>query len=148
MKPRVNIEYEIETNGSTVKKSLPFIVGLIGDFTGSHSPYNQTDPTERDFIPINLENLNEVMKQLKPTIEIQTAPLNGDTSLSTLHLSFESMQDFEPEAIIQRVPELKRLWQLRQSLKELQLEHISVDEQQRKLKLILDQHDTEDYHHD
>ena len=37
-KPRVHITYDVETEGATVVKELPFVVGVLGDFSG--------DPTE------------------------------------------------------------------------------------------------------
>ena len=37
-KPRVHITYEVETEGAEVLKELPFIVGILGDFSG--------DPTQ------------------------------------------------------------------------------------------------------
>ena len=33
-KPRVHIKYEVETEGATVEKELPFVVGVMGDFSG------------------------------------------------------------------------------------------------------------------
>ena len=33
-KPRVHIVYEVETEGATVLKELPFVVGVLGDFSG------------------------------------------------------------------------------------------------------------------
>ena len=38
-KPRVHIKYEVETEGATVEKELPFVVGVMGDFSG--------DPTQK-----------------------------------------------------------------------------------------------------
>ena len=33
-KPRVHISYDVETEGATVQKELPFVVGVMGDFSG------------------------------------------------------------------------------------------------------------------
>ena len=33
-KPRVHITYDVETEGAVVKKELPFVVGVVGDFSG------------------------------------------------------------------------------------------------------------------
>ena len=32
-KPRVHITYDVETEGAQVRKELPFVVGVIGDFS-------------------------------------------------------------------------------------------------------------------
>ena len=37
-KPRVHITYEVETEGAEVLRELPFVVGIMGDFSG--------DPTQ------------------------------------------------------------------------------------------------------
>jgi len=33
-KPRVHITYEVETEGAQVMRELPFVVGVMGDFSG------------------------------------------------------------------------------------------------------------------
>ena len=33
-KPRVHITYDVETDGAVLEKELPFVVGVMGDFTG------------------------------------------------------------------------------------------------------------------
>ena len=38
-KPRVHITYEVETEGAEILRELPFVVGIMGDFSG--------DPTAR-----------------------------------------------------------------------------------------------------
>ena len=32
--PRVNISYDVETGGAIEMKELPFVMGVLGDFTG------------------------------------------------------------------------------------------------------------------
>ena len=44
---------------------------------------------------------------------------NEPDAQMTVGLDFKSMKDFEPDAIIQKVPELKQLLQLRDALKAL-----------------------------
>ena len=34
-KPRIHIKYEVETEGATQQKELPFVVGVMGDFCGT-----------------------------------------------------------------------------------------------------------------
>ena len=67
-KPRVHITYEVETEGAVVEKELPFVVGVMGDFSG-----NPTEPLkplkDRKFIQIDRDNINDVMKRMTPWIE-------------------------------------------------------------------------------
>ena len=34
-KPRVHITYDVETGDAMVKRELPFVVGVLGDFSGN-----------------------------------------------------------------------------------------------------------------
>ena len=53
-KPRVHITYEVETEGAVVVKDLPFVVGVMGDFSG-----NPTEPLkplkDRKFVYLLME---------------------------------------------------------------------------------------------
>jgi type VI secretion system protein ImpB len=69
-KPRVQISYELEQGDATVKKELPFVVGVLGDFSGK-----PTKPLKnfkkRKFINIHGENFNEVMEKMSPGVEMR-----------------------------------------------------------------------------
>jgi type VI secretion system protein ImpB len=36
-KPRVHITYDLETNGNTVEKEIPFVMGVMGDYSGDNT---------------------------------------------------------------------------------------------------------------
>ena len=64
-KPRVHITYEVETEGAEVLRELPFVVGILGDFSGD--PTQPLRPlAERKFIQIDRDNFNEVMARMTP----------------------------------------------------------------------------------
>src|ERR1700722_17246274 len=69
-KPRVHITYQVETEGASVEKELPFIVGILGDFSG-----NPTEPLkplkDRKFIQIDRDNFNEVMTRMTPGVNMR-----------------------------------------------------------------------------
>ena len=79
-KPRVHITYEVETEGAEVVRELPFVVGVLGDFSG--------DPTEplkplkdRKFIQIDRDNFNDVMARMTPGLKPKVEnTLAGDGS--------------------------------------------------------------------
>ncbi|MEN5278992.1 type VI secretion system contractile sheath small subunit [Brucella sp. TWI432] len=118
-KPRVHIKYEIETEGATVQKELPFVVGVLGDFFGNagdrSKPFN-----ERKFVQIDRDNFDDVMRNIAPAINLKVPNLleNNDTELPVT-LSFTKMSDFEPAAIVDQVPELKKLLEIRNMLRDL-----------------------------
>src|SRR6516164_7939368 len=95
-KPRVHITYQVETEGAEVIKELPFVVGVLGDFSG-----NPTAPLkplkDRKFIQIDRDNFNEVMARMTPGLNLRVQnTLKNDGSELPVQLKFESMEDFEP----------------------------------------------------
>jgi type VI secretion system protein ImpB len=118
-RPRVHIKYEIETGGATVERELPFVVGVMGDFSG-----NPTQPLkplkERKFVQIDKENFNDVMERIAPELNIKVDnTLAGDDSQIPVELKFRTMEDFEPGRIAEQVPALKKLLDTRNQLRDL-----------------------------
>lgn len=118
-KPRVHIKYEVETEGAVVEKELPFVVGVLGDFSG-----NPTTPLkpfgERKFIQIDRDNFDDVMKRLTPGLKLRVEnTLEGEGKEMSVHLKFEKMDDFEPGAVVEQVPALKALLDARNELRDL-----------------------------
>jgi type VI secretion system protein ImpB len=118
-RPRVHIKYEVETGGAMVERELPFVVGVMGDFSG-----NPTQPLrplkERKFVQIDKENFNEVMERIAPELNIKVKnTLAGDDSTIPVQLKFRSMEDFEPGRIAEQVPALKKLLDTRNHLRDL-----------------------------
>src|SRR5215471_5036347 len=108
-KPRVHITYEVETEGAVVKKELPFVVGVVGDFSG-----NPTEPLkpmkDRKFVQIDRDNFNDVMSKMTPGLNLKVDnTLAGDGSQMGVQLKFRSMDDFEPGQIVQQVEPLRKL---------------------------------------
>ena len=118
-KPRVHIKYEVETDGAQVERELPFVVGVMGDFSG-----NPTTPlrplTERKFVQIDRDNFDDVMARISPELNIKVDnTLAGDDSQMPVQLKFKSMTDFEPGSIVNQVPALKALLDTRNQLRDL-----------------------------
>jgi len=118
-KPRVHISYEVETGGAMVQKELPFVAGVIGDFSGD--PTEPLKPMrERKFIQIDRDNFNDVLDRMKPGLNIKVEnTLAGDGSEMAVELAFKSMADFEPAQIVQKVEPLKKLMETRDKLRDL-----------------------------
>ena len=118
-KPRVHITYDVETEGATVVKDLPFVVGVLGDFTGN--PSESLKPLkDRKFVNIDRDNFNDVMARMAPGLEFRVAnTLAEDGSEMAVRLKFNSMQDFEPARIVEQVEPLKKLLETRNRLRDL-----------------------------
>lgn len=118
-KPRVHIKYEVETEGAMVVKELPFVVGVLGDFSG-----NPTQPLkpfgERKFVQIDRDNFDDVMRRMSPGLNISVKnTLQNDGSDIAVNLKFESMDDFLPGSVVKQVPALKALLDARNELRDL-----------------------------
>ena len=95
--PRVHITYEVETEGASVVKELPFVVGVLGDFSGQ--PTEPLKPLkDRKFIQIDRDNFNDVMGRMTPGLNLRVKnTLKDDGSELGVQLKFSSMDDFAPE---------------------------------------------------
>lgn len=118
-KPRVHITYDVETEGAQVRKELPFVVGVIGDFCGK--PYEPQKPLrDRKFVQIDRDNFDDVMQRLTPGAQFRVEnTLQGDGSEMAVDLKFKSMDDFEPAAIVDQVEPLRKLLAARNKLRDL-----------------------------
>jgi type VI secretion system protein ImpB len=118
-KPRVHITYQVETEGAVVEKELPFVVGVLGDFSG-----NPTQPLkplkDRKFIQIDRDNFSDVMARMTPGLNLKVEnTLKGDGSEMAVQLKFNSMEEFEPGRIVKQVEPLNKLLETRDKLRDL-----------------------------
>lgn len=119
-KPRVHIKYEVETEGAMVEKELPFVVGVLGDFSGD--PTADAKPLkDRKFVQVDRDNFNEIMARMQPTLALRVADkLSGkDDAELAVELSFTSIEDMEPGRIVAQVPALQKLLETRNRLRDL-----------------------------
>ena len=118
--PRVNISYDVETGGAIEKKELPFVMGVLADLSGQPA---EALPKlkERKFVEVTPDNFDTVLKSMKPRVQFavdnKLAP-ESNTKLA-VDLTFESLDDFSPEAVAKRVGPLKDLLDLRTKLADL-----------------------------
>ncbi|TWU31945.1 type VI secretion system contractile sheath small subunit [Novipirellula artificiosorum] len=118
-KPRVHITYEVETEGAQIVKELPFVVGVMGDFSGD--PTKKLDPlTKRKFIQIDRDNFNDVLKRMTPGLDMRVEnTLAEDGSEMSVNLQFEKIEDFEPANVVKQVEPLRKLMETRDKLRDL-----------------------------
>jgi type VI secretion system protein ImpB len=119
-KPRVHITYDVETGGARVKQELPFVMGVMGDFSGN--PTTPLTPlSQRKFVSIDRDNFNDVMSGIKPELNVKVDDtLTGeDGKQMSVSLRFNSLDDFDPAAVAEQVPALKALLEKRDKLRDL-----------------------------
>ncbi|HJX20302.1 MAG TPA: type VI secretion system contractile sheath small subunit [Steroidobacteraceae bacterium] len=136
-KPRVHITYDVETEGAEVLRELPFVVGVMGDFSGD--PTQPLRPlAERKFIQIDRDNFNEVMARMTPGLNIRVDnKLADDGTQMAVSLKFNSIEDFEPARVAEQVPALKALLETRNKLRDLMSKVDRSEELENLLEQIL-----------
>jgi type VI secretion system protein ImpB len=117
--PRVHITYDVEVGGAIEMKELPFVLGVLGDFSGNPE---EALPRLRDrkFVEIDRDNFDDVLAGMKPRLVTKVDnKLQDDGSQLGVELKFRSISDFEPDQLVQQVEPLRKLVELRQNLSDL-----------------------------
>lgn len=116
--PRVQIEYDVEVYGAERKIQLPFVMGVMADLVGKPVE-NLPSIEDRKFLEIDVDNFDERMKALKPRVAFNVDnTLTGEGRLN-VDLTFDSMDDFLPDAVARKVEPLNKLLEARTQLSNL-----------------------------
>ncbi|OYT81866.1 type VI secretion system contractile sheath small subunit [Pseudomonas sp. PGPPP2] len=116
--PRVQIEYDVEIYGAEKTVQLPFVMGVFSDLSGK-PPEPLPPVAERKFLEVDVDNFDERLKSMKPRVAFQVPnTLTGEGNLP-VEITFESMDDFSPGAIANKVPSLNQLLAARRQLSNL-----------------------------
>ena len=118
-RPRVHIKFDVELEDGVPMNELPFVVGVMGDFSGDATA-TLPKVKDRKFIEIDRDNFDQVLEKQKVGLNLRVKnTLEDDGSEIPVQLKFESMADFEPAQVAQQVPALKKLLDTRMKLNEL-----------------------------
>jgi type VI secretion system protein ImpB len=145
--PRVQITYDVEIGNAIEMRELPFVMGVLGDFTGQPDK-PLAAMKDRKFVEINPDNFDSVLKGMSPHLAYSVEnKLSSDAGQIKVDLHFESMDDFSPENVAKQVEPLKKLLELRtqfsnlrgslqgnDKLDDMLFEAVSNTEKQNKLK--------------
>jgi type VI secretion system protein ImpB len=117
--PRVHITYDVEVGGALELKELPFVLGVLGDFAGK--PAEALGPIKnRKFVEIDRDNFNQVLGGMKPRLAFNVEnKLQDDGSKIGVEMTFNSIDDFEPDRVVQQVEPLRKLVEARRKLSDL-----------------------------
>lgn len=115
---RVNIRFKPATEGAQEEKELPLKMLFMGDFTMRP---DDTPLEDRKKIRIDKTNFNDVMKslnlELSMTVPNRLSGREGEDMPVTIRIN--GVKDFNPDSIVQQVPELNKLLELRAALQSL-----------------------------
>ncbi len=119
--PRVHITYDVEVGDAIETKELPFVMGVLGDFTGQpEQPLPKLK--DRKFVEVTPDNFDSALEGMAPHLAFNVEnKLSDDPNAGQLKvdLRFKSLQDFEPEQVARQVPALRELLELRAKLADL-----------------------------
>jgi type VI secretion system protein ImpB len=119
--PRVQLTYDVEIGDAIEKKELPFVVGVLGDFSGQGSPDKPaTRLKDRKFVNVDMDNFDDVIEGVAPTASYRVKNrLSADGGEFAVNLSFKRFEDFRPESVVQQVEPLRALLEARGKLSDL-----------------------------
>jgi type VI secretion system protein ImpB len=119
--PRVQITYDVEVGDAIEVKELPFVMGVLGDFTGQ-----PVDPLprlkDRKFVEVTPDNFDTVLESMKPHLAFSVEnKLSEDANAGNIKvdLHFKSLDDFSPDNVARQVKPLRELLELRDRLSDL-----------------------------
>jgi type VI secretion system protein ImpB len=117
--PRVHITYDVEIGGAIELKELPFVVGVLGDFSGTpDEPLPRVK--DRKIVEIDRDNFDQVLAAMKPRLAYRVDnKLTNDGSKMGVELRFKSLDDFHPDNVVQQVDPLRKLVDARRKLSDL-----------------------------
>ncbi len=135
-KPRVHIEYEVETFGAKQKVDLPFVMGVMSDLSGK-SLVEKKPLDKRDFVEFDMDNFEQRMEAIAPRAAFNVEnTLTGEGKLG-VDLTFKSMEDFDPGEVAKKVPALAKMLEARQQLNDLMIYMDGKDGAQELLDKVL-----------
>jgi len=119
--PRVQVTYDVEIGDAIQLKELPFVLGVLGDFTGM--PAEQLARLkDRRFVEVTGDNFDSVLESMKPHVAFSVENKlsdEADAAQLKVDLHFKSLDDFEPEQVARQVKPLRELLDLRSKLNDL-----------------------------
>ncbi|WP_292933646.1 type VI secretion system contractile sheath small subunit [Noviherbaspirillum sp.] len=117
--PRVQLTYDVEIGDAIEQKEIPFVVGVMGDFSGN-SEVTLPKLKERKFVNVDLDNFDDVMKGVEPRAAYRVKnTLSEKGGEFAVDIKFRSIEDFRPEAVVQQVEPLRKLLEARGKLSDL-----------------------------
>jgi type VI secretion system protein ImpB len=117
--PRVQITYDVEIGDAIETKEIPFVVGVLGDFSGKpDEPLPRMK--DRKFVEIDRDNFDKVLEGMKPRLAYKVDnKLTDDDTKMAVELRFKSLDDFHPERIADQITPVRKLVEAREKLSEL-----------------------------
>ncbi|MBP6216910.1 MAG: type VI secretion system contractile sheath small subunit [Luteimonas sp.] len=117
--PRVQLTYDVEKGDAIEQKEIPFVVGVLGDFSGQpEQPLPRVK--DRKFVNVDMDNFDEVLEGMAPRAAFRVPNKIGEGGGEfAVELKFKSIDDFRPESVVEQVEPLRKLLEARSRLADL-----------------------------
>jgi type VI secretion system protein ImpB len=115
-KERINVTFKPATGGAQEEIELPLKLMAIGDYI-----HRKDERKVEDRKPISIDKMtfDEVLakQELSLVLSVPNRLLEeSDTEELAVQLRLNTMKDFNPASLVEQVPELKKLMELREAL--------------------------------
>jgi type VI secretion system protein ImpB len=114
-KERINVTFKPATGGAQEEIELPLKLVAIGDYTQRKDERKVED---RKPISIDKMTFDEVLakQELQVSLSVPNRLQEEGTEALAVGLHIGSMKDFNPASLVEQVPEMKKLMELRNAL--------------------------------
>lgn len=115
-KERVNVTFKPATGDMQEDIELPLKLMVLGDFTQRQ---DDRKIEERSPVSIDKNNFNEVLAKQELSLSLSVPNTLDEQETDSdlpVNLSFKELKDFNPSSVVEQVPELKALMELRDAL--------------------------------
>lgn len=145
---RVKISYQNPSDAERLVE-LPFVMGVMADLSGNASKAEKKPVSQRDFTAVDIDNFDKYIAKVEPAISFRVAnKLDADNSGSGpdretdsqmgVNLTFRSMADFEPAAVVRQIPSLAVLLKARDELSNLAAYMSGKSDAEERLRVLLE----------
>lgn len=100
---RLKLTYQTVSGDGGVARELPFVVAVIGDFAADA---RVAPDRSRHFVEIDVDSFDRVMADIGPQLILR---LGVPALPEVISLSFSALDEFRPEALVDRIAALKQL---------------------------------------
>ena len=120
-RPRVHITYEVQVGDAIEKREIPFVVGVMADLSGDRDRNKPLPKTkDRKFTTIDRDEFDKVMAKIEPRLEVSVKnTLQKDDTDLKAELKFNKLSDFNPDKVVEQVPALREMLEMRRKLANL-----------------------------
>ena len=141
---RVKISYQNPSDAERLVE-LPFVMGVMADLSGNASKAEKKPVSQRDFTAVDIDNFDKYIAKVEPAITFRVAnkldvdgPDSEPDSQIGVNLTFRSMADFEPAAVVRQIPSLAVLLKAREELSNLAAYMSGKSDAEERLRVLLE----------